>query len=195
MKKFFLVVFLILGNFLFSQIQRADLVFKDGDVIEGFGMITSKNEIKFRISLEDEPDVFEGILVKEIIFYGFEQTKIYEFVKINKNKSPVLLEVISYGEVNLYEKKEINYTIIFASGGINNGFGLPMDTATLSESSTLYLKRSKEDIATKIIFNFKKQAQEYFKDCSIIQELLNSKEYRMLSKKEFVEQYNVFCTE
>lgn len=67
---------------MFSQVQRADLIFKDGDVIEGFGMITRNNKIKFRISLEDKADVFEGIIVKEIMFYGFEQTKIFEFVKI-----------------------------------------------------------------------------------------------------------------
>lgn len=89
----------------------------------------------------------------------------------------------------MYEKKKTYYVNEF--GEVNNEYS----ASTLKESSTFYLKRSKENIATKIGFNFKNQAKEYFKDCSIIQELINSKEYRLLSKKELVDQYNVFCTE
>lgn len=33
----------------FSQDQRAELIFDDGEILEGFGMITKNDKIKFRI--------------------------------------------------------------------------------------------------------------------------------------------------
>lgn len=184
MKKIFLLGLLCIINTVFSQNLKADLVFKDGDIIEGFGVITKNNKIKFRVSLEDKPEVFTGKTVKTIIIYSYEEVVFFEYVNITDWIRPVLLKVISHGEVNLYERKE-NYIVSPENENYRR----------YTVKRILYLKRDDENFATKIGFNFKKQAKEYFKDCDIIQELLESREYKRLSKEEIVEQYNVFCTE
>lgn len=178
-------LFLVLSVHLFGQTQKAELLFLDGTTLEGFGMITKNHEIKFRISLEEEPDTWDNLIVKGIIFYGFEYQEEYEFIKINKNLGPKLLRVISKGKVTLYEDRIASWM-----WSPNNNIG--QSDFVYREATILYLKRKEEVIATNFR-NFKKTLITYFKDCDVIMDMVASNEYRKYSRNEIVRDYNVFC--
>tara|TARA_B110000240_G_scaffold172350_1_gene197303 strand:+ start:469 stop:663 length:195 start_codon:yes stop_codon:yes gene_type:complete len=64
-------------------------------------MITTiYREIKFRISKDDKPDKWDYTMVKGIMFYRFNTSKEFEYIKLDKNQKPVLLELVSLGKVN-----------------------------------------------------------------------------------------------
>lgn len=174
-----------------AQNQKADLIFNDGDVLEGYGMITKNGNIKFRISLEDKPDTWTNLMVKGITFYGFETSRTFEYIKLNKRDKPELVELIIKGKVNLYQKVSItNFSSVnFIGGSFQRN-------QTSYESTDLFVKRNNEKIATKLGFwNFKKKAKEYFKDCDVILEMLETGEYKKYSTEEFIDEYNIYCSE
>ena len=78
----------------FSQDQRAELIFNDGDVLEGFGMITKDNKIKFRISLKEKPDKWNYEIVKGIIFYVSIQLENLSMLKSIKSKNLYYLKLL-----------------------------------------------------------------------------------------------------
>ena len=174
---------------IFSQDQRAELIFDDGETLEGFGMITKNDKIKFRISLDDEPDKWDFLIVKGIIFYGFNTSKEFEYVKINKKQKPVLLEIISRGKVTLYNNSQTFYspTIFFGNNNFMN-YNLP------TKSNTLYVKRENEEIAINLAGRFKKKSIEYFKDCSEILDIFSTREYLKYSIINIVDEYNIYCS-
>jgi len=190
-----LLVFVFCAIQLFSQTREADLVFKDGDTIPGFGMITNDKTIKFKLSLEEEADIYEGILVKEIIFYGDKDFKIFEFVKTGVKRKPVLMETIISGKTNLYELRE-NYKDLFdtkeeTKANLSNSRHVYVDNV----DKALYLKRKDEPVGLRISKSFKQTAVHYFRDCKEIKELFESREYLNLTKKQIIEEYNLLCND
>lgn len=73
---------------LFSQTLEAELIFTDGTSIEGFGTITKKHKVKFRIDPKDELETWEHHVVKGIYLNNRIETKYFEYVKLKKHSSP-----------------------------------------------------------------------------------------------------------
>lgn len=186
------IIFILLIFFIgktFCQNQKANLLFLDGTFLEGYGMITEKNEIKFRISLEDEPDIWDNLIVKGITFYGFEISQEYEYIHTKKQKKPELLRIIKKGKITLYERKKVVWRSvpkISKNDNLSNGLHR-------IEVIDLFMKRKHEKMA--ILYNrtMKKSIQEYFKDCEVIMDMIKEKEYRKFNRIQLVNYYNVFC--
>jgi hypothetical protein len=85
-----------------SQNTDAELFFNDGTSITGYGMISNTDKIKFRISLDDEPEIWTDLMVEKIVFYGFEMSVEFQYVKLKPNKYPRLLEVLVDEETKLF---------------------------------------------------------------------------------------------
>ena len=185
MKQTFLFfIALLIINYSFAQNQQADMIFKDGDTISGYAMVTRNDKIKFRASLDDKLDKWDYKLIKGIIFYGFQTTTEFEYVKINRNQKPVLLEIIYYGKVNLYH---LHHTCFLNPNRSELG-------GTVQYSGTsLYVKREAESIATNLAGRFKKKSLEYFKDCPEIVEIFSTRRYLKYSIEDVVVEYNTFC--
>ncbi len=203
MKNIFLAFFLLFTFHLFSQTLQAELIFTDGTSVEGYGTITSKNKIMFRVEPEDELEVWEHYVVKGIYLNNSIDTKYFEYVKIKQHLPPKLLEAISMGKVNLYREIKKNSGIGIQIGNIGIGFNqstsnmfndihnIPRNRNEVTYK--FYLKRENEKIATNATKKFKKVGLKYFDDCETIKEMFETNEFRKYSNKEIVDQYNVFC--
>jgi hypothetical protein len=102
--KSFLTILLINFTFLvFSQEREATIIFNDSTSIKGFGEIKNEN-IYFRVSQEDEITKWSFDMAKGLTFSGYGFSEKYEYVKPDKYSTPILLEVIEEGNVNLYKK-------------------------------------------------------------------------------------------
>ena len=171
-------------NNILAQDQEADLIFKDGDTISGFAMITKSDRIKFRVSQEDKPSKWDFKTVKGIILYGLDDQIELEYITYNKKQKPVLMEILYFGKVNLYRRSGSSFFIPSfneVGGSLKKG------------GSTLYVKREHEEIATNLAGRFKKKSLEYFKDCPEIVEIFQTKRYLKYSIEDVVVEYNTFC--
>lgn len=174
------------------QTQEATLYFHDGTTVKGYGLIFLTYKIKFRASLESKPDVWTDDMVKGITFHGFDQDVIYEYQYKNENKRfPLLLEVLTHGEVKLYA--DIFSTKLFVP--FVNGNVSSISTIQLPTTTKLYVKRDNEEILTSLNGNFKKKVKTYFGDCIGLNKKLDNHEFRRYTAIEMVEYYNDFCAE
>ena len=199
--------FLIIINALYTQNQKAEIVFNDGTSLEGYGSLTRKDQIKFRLELNDTADIWDYEIVKGIYFYEFKRFRYFEFVKTKKDKKPELLEVIATGEITLYLKKN-QYTNLIDLA-LNNGekrIAVNKNFKTYSTSNLnssklnsysgiriekFFVKRQNEKTA----LNFKKITLNYFRECEVMKDSYDSKEYKKMSPKELIDQYNIYCTD
>ncbi len=191
--KAFRILFLtfILSNSALAQTQKVVLTFNDGTTLDGFGMIHKINKIKFRISLDEDPDIWTDLMVKNIIFYGFEISIKYEFISLKPNEPSKLLEVLAEGNTNLYA--DVIDLTFFSNGSWNNG---TFTGATFDQirSTKIYVRRD-EEFPVPLTGNFKRKAKKYFSDCSGLIKKLDSGEFRKLNSNEMVDYYNDFCSE
>lgn len=188
---FLLIVFLFSVS-VFAQMKEADLVFKDGDTIPGYARLIKNDKIAFKLSLEEEADLYEGILTNEVIFYGDKEIEVFQFVKTGLKRNPVLMKLLVYGKANLYELKEdYNKETIQKEGLELNRRNRYSDEVTRG----LFLKRKNEPVGFRIGKSFKQTAAHYFKDCKAIKDLFESREYLKFSKEEIVEEYNFLCAD
>jgi len=188
-KLLFLSFLFTISNF-FAQSYKADLIFKDGDTIQGYGTITKRNEIEFKVAPEDKADKWNYEIVKGVIFHDLNTSKEFEYVKLNRKQMPVLLELIYRGKVNLYQHSYTYFTSSSFSFNNFNGLG----DRRQHKGATLYVKRDHETIATNLAGRFKKKCLEYFKDCQEIVEIFNSRRYLKYSIEDVVVEYNTFCS-
>jgi hypothetical protein len=116
---------LILTVFSYGQIiwQNSDakLFFNDGTSIKGYGMMYKTDKIKFRISLDDEPDIWTDLMVKGINFYGFEMSSKYAYIKLKPNEPATLLKVPVGEETKLYSY-EITKSF-YSNNGLSGSMG------------------------------------------------------------------------
>ncbi|CAM1342871.1 hypothetical protein [Tenacibaculum amylolyticum] len=189
MKKQLFYIFLIVFNSsIFSQTQRADLIFIDGDTIQGLALITRNHKIKFKLSHDDKAEKWDFRIVKGVTFYGFEEVREFEYIKVDNKRKPLLLEVKHRGKVSIYEDRFLVYNSLLGTNNLRGS--LPY------ENKVTYLKRADEVSAKNLFgFNFRKNAKAFFRDCPEIIEIFNSNEYRKYTLQEIALEYNVFCSE
>ena len=145
----------------FSQTQEATLHFQDGESISGYGFIFQRYKIKFRASLEDKPDIWDGTVTSGITFHGFEYDIKFEYQYAkNHERYPLLLEVLTEGEVTLYAN--VIKDLFFIPSFNKDYIGL--NSISIS-GLKYYVKRENEKLATKLKGRFKKCISEYFGEC------------------------------
>lgn len=190
--RFSILLTVAISSFCFSQTQEATLHFYDGTSIEGYGLIFQNNKIKFRVSLEDKPDVWDGIIVSGITFHGFEYDIKFNFVYTkNHKKYPLLLEVLTEGEVTLYAN-------VITKNNYTPAFGIDNDRMRFSNSYATvkyYVKREEEALATKLKGRFKKCIIAYFGECSGLIKGIENHEFRWATMINLVNYYNDFCVD
>jgi hypothetical protein len=189
--------FMFLSFYSFSQTQEATIFFNDGDSIDGFGMIKN-NKVKFRASLDSEGDFWDFESISKIEFYGFEMYKTYEYVKLKPNINPILLELVTDGEVSLYREESSKWT------GSNipeilDEYGRPGVPGSAQKVVKVknYIKRKSDEVASclncGVFNNWRKRANDFFSDCEYLVKKIKTNELRYL--RDIVEYYNDFCAE
>jgi hypothetical protein len=187
-------------NFAFSQEEEnsATIIFNDSTTLKGYGEI-KKESIYFSLTPNGKKSEWSYDAVIGIIFSGYGYSERYEYVLAEKSTKPVLMELIEEGNINLYRKNSLkmNLGLSFNNGGNFNN--QQMNNATASSnyhsdfSSTFYVKRNSEEVATNLSAGFKKQSLKYFADCEIIITKLNRKDFTSDKILEMVTYYNNYC--
>jgi hypothetical protein len=100
MKTMKLLIPFLLLNFAFGQHYReASILFNDSTSIKGFGEI-QHNKIYFKVKQEDKQTIWENDIAKGLIFTGYGFFEKYEYLKIDKNSKPKLVELVEEGNIN-----------------------------------------------------------------------------------------------
>ena len=191
MKFWLSIIILSFSSLCISQTQEATLHFQDGTSLEGYGLIFQKYKIKFRMSLEDEPDIWEGLVVSGITFHGFEYDVRFDYVYAkNHERYPLLLEVLTEGEVTLYANVITTSSYVPALDD-----DIPSSYNNTYSVVKYYVKRDNESLATKLKGRFKKCIIAYFGECSGIIKGIDNHQIRWATTIDLVNYYNDFCVD
>jgi len=191
MKKIITIISLLFFITAIAQKQRVVLVFKDGTMTTGLGKIVG-NKIKFKKGKGKKKYTYSHKEVNSLVT-GEGNTNIEYFYKfIEGKKKVVLLELVKKGKVKLY--KSIS-TYVPSSFGPNGVF---IEGRHKGSSSYYVSKSNNEKVfdlgdGTPFTKNFKKAASNYFKDCSILTNMIQDKKYKIKDIKEIVKFYNDGC--
>ncbi|MFK5982937.1 MAG: hypothetical protein QM499_08495 [Flavobacteriaceae bacterium] len=179
------IILLLISNSIISQTSDAKIIFNDGTEVEGLGSVYKLNKIKFRLTEDDKPEIWTDLMVKQIIFYGFEYSIMFEYVKLKPNKSAKLLEVLTEGYVTLYADVKITsyYTSNFGSNITKNEF----------TTTKLFVKKEGEFPVK--LGKFKRNIKDYFTDCIGLHKKIDNGKLKTTNLKEIVEYYNDYCSD
>lgn len=177
----------------YSQTQEATIHFNDGTSIFGYGEIKNNWKIKFRTSKDIKADVWTDYMVSGITFHGFDADVEYRYMYEEEDQRyPLLLEVLTEGEVTLYA--DVFSATIFmpfiASGNV-----ISISTVELPKSTKLYVNRKSAFIISNLNGSFKRKVRAYFSDCPVLLEKVNNNEFGRQHIIELVNYYNDFCTD
>lgn len=194
----YIILSLIIALNCYAQDQEAVLFFKDGDSIQGYGMIKG-NKVKFKIALDDKLESWDSESVSKIEFYGFNMSRTFKYVKLNKYDDPEILEVIVEEEVALYRD---SYRVVFKL--FDESFPIFNKDNKREQSYTNYvikdyLKRTDDKYPTCVncdAFNkWKKNTIAFFSDCPALVNKIKKNVFREKHLQEIVEYYIDYCYE
>ncbi|MBR9913232.1 MAG: hypothetical protein GYB32_00160 [Algicola sp.] len=132
-------------------------------------------------------------MVSGITFHGFEMDVEYRYMyKKEDQRYPLLLEVLTEGEVTLYA--DVNSSsMILVPGFASNSFSLT--SYQLPETTKLYVNRRSEFVIYSLQGGFKRKVRTYFTDCPQLLEKVNNNEFGRPQIIELVNYYNDYCTD
>jgi len=177
---------------MISQNTDAELFFNDGTSLKGYGMLYKTDKIKFRISLDDEPDIWTDLMVKKIVFYGFEMSAEFQYVKLKPNKPAQLLEVLVDEETKLFS--DVTTFTYYSNNGMSNEIPTGISKQQFSITK-IYVQKAEDEFPLALTGNFRRKAKEYFSDCEILVNKISSGEFRKSTAKDMVYYYIDYCRE
>nr|WP_321245917.1 hypothetical protein [uncultured Psychroserpens sp.] len=192
MKKLITIIILTFITKSYSQTQDATIHFNDGTSVFGYGEIKDDWKIKFRTSQDIDADIWTDKMVYGITFHGFEEDVEYRYMyKKEDQRYPLLLEVLTEGEVTLYADTFSSKIFIpFVSGNV-----FSLSTIQIPTTTKLYVNRRSDFIISSLNGGFKRKIRAYFADCPMLLEKVNNNEFGRPQIIELVNYYNDFCTD
>lgn len=183
------MIFFMGPHFANAQQSRAQVKFKDGKVLEGFGKLSSKNTLKFRKSKDDKALKYSFDDIEYASIYSFgERTKYVQYLSKTEN-TPLLLEEHIIGAISLYS--------ISAGGNIPGADGGSSYNSRIffvrkSEFSTVEYLCTSTDSGKK----FRKNLLEYFKNCPALINKIQQKEsgFGKYDVENIINYFNANCT-
>ncbi|CAM3668332.1 hypothetical protein [Flavobacterium chungbukense] len=180
-----------------SQKQICRIYFDDGTVLSGIGKIRTDNTIKLKLNDDDKGTDYDPLIIDRIELERDGISQVYKYKK-EVDGFHKWLKVLIEGKVSLYkyDMSGFNFATIPNSGfsGMNMGMGMA------SSPVTYYYVAHGEDFEVSIITslgniskNFKKAASEFFKDCPVLVEKINNKEFKKDDIFQVVKFYNTKC--
>lgn len=193
----FVIILLTVGH-SFGQKTRAELIFKDGTTLKGFGEPTNVNTIRFKKERKAKKQFFSFEEVDTVkVYHDFEPT-IYVLVNIQDKSNSKVLEMARAGKNVVYFRD------------ISQGYTAPMATPIAGGTIMMsgggfyntkysYVRKTNEE---KAVFlgssnwmskNFKNAASNFFSDCPELVEKIETKKFKKRDLKEIIEFYNTDC--
>lgn len=192
-----LLISFLMHSFLNGQRTPVKLKLIDGTTRVGLGKLKEK-EIKFRTDKKTRPQYFLFEDLDEIIIQEGSKRVKYKSVRIENSEKPIMLQLITEGKVNLYQKSSFGYMPTGPSGVGSTG-GTSFGGGQFYAVNNYYLKRKSQvnalHMGSNQLFakNFKKAASNYFKDCTALVDKIQIGEYKKKHLKEIVTYYNNEC--
>lgn len=182
-------------NTLKAQHREVIIFFNDSTSLEGFGEVR-KNKIYFKLEQNDKLSEWDHLSVRAIHFVGYGFIEKYEYVKSDKYNKPKIMELLEEGNVNLYAFSEIvTKSYLPGINFPNNPNAFPAPVYKTGLQVEYFIKRPNEDVATDIVFSFKRRAIRYFSDCPELIEKINNKTFTSANIPEIVTFYNDYCND
>lgn len=190
MRQFIVSLFIVLQCFaVTAQEHEATMYFLDGTDVTGFATIKfvkesfygmPKDKVSFKVSTDDEPDLWDDETISKVVFHGFGEPKTFEYINVTyvDGTQASLFQVIEPGEVTIYAE----------ATGV---WDTEKDDLLPPQPRNLKVKRSTEkDFAN---LSNKKKIAAYFNQCPGIIEKLESGEFNSRTILEIVSYYNESC--
>lgn len=192
----FVVVFLSLSAF--SQSTKTTIYFNDGSEEAGLGKLITKNRIKFRRSIQDDPEKMSFSTIAKVKMEVNGSEKTYRLVAVEGKKKPLVLEELIVGELSLYRSTVHGQTPRYAGSGFGPGAS-GMAGGSFFSINNYYVKKRTESeaihLASNQLFkkNFRKGSKIYFKGCPSLVEKIQGREYKKRDLEEIIKYYNSNC--
>lgn len=190
MRQFLISLFVLLYGFAATaQDHEATMYFHDGTDVTGYASIKfikesfygmPKDKVSFKVSPDDEPDLWDDETISKVVFHGFGEPKTFEYITVTyvDGTQASLFQVIAPGEVTIYAE---------ATGvwDVNNNEIVPPQPRNLKAK-----RQDEKDFAN---LGNKKKIAAYFKQCPGIIEGLENGEFNSRTIEEMVTHYNETC--
>jgi hypothetical protein len=172
-----------------AQEHEATMYFNDGTDVSGYASIKfikesfyglAKDKISFRITLDEEADLWDEETVSKIVFHDFGEPQTFEYINVTyiDGTQASLFQIIQPGEITIYAE----------ATGVWDG---KTDQIIAPMPKNLKIKRTDEkDFA---ILTNKKKIAAYFQ-CPGINERLESGEFNSRTVQEMATFYNDSCS-
>jgi hypothetical protein len=199
LKNLLLVALLLLVCNSYAQQNRAELIFKDGTVLNGLAEPINDNNIKFRKERKAKRQYFNFSEVDTLkVYYDFKP-KVYVLVDIEGKKFPKVLELAHAGKnVAYYRVISQSYSPGMAFGAVGGAAMMATGTTYINITHSYARKTNQEKAihlgsSSWISKNFKTAASNYFSDCPKLVEKIQNKELKKKHIQEIIMFYNTEC--
>ncbi|MDC1324787.1 hypothetical protein N8216_02040 [Flavobacteriaceae bacterium] len=188
---------------LHAQKSKAVLTFKDGTVKKGFGVLVSRDRVKFRTKRKSKPIKYHFKRLETVKITEKKESHTYTYVPIKNKDKPRVLEVKVAGDLSLYELSRTHvggghFGGVGGAGGFGGGGFTPVYVYNINN---FYVRKTGQKAATHLgsnqLFskNFKKAAATYFKDCPSLVKKIQSRTFKKRDLEKIVNYYNNKCTQ
>lgn len=183
------LLFLLQAFVAVAQDHEATIYFNDGTDMAGYASIKfikesfyglPKDKISFRVSPDDDADLWDEETVSKIVFHDFGEPQTFEYINVTyiDGTQASLFQVIQPGEITIYAE----------ATGV---WDVKTDHIIPPMPKNLKIKRAAEkDFA---ILTNKKKITAYFQ-CPGITERLESGEFNSRTVQEMTTFYNESCS-
>jgi len=177
-----------------AQKTRGELHLKDGTVKSGFAKIIGIESVKYKSKKKEKATFYKMMEMEKVVIHDFESSSTYVLRETDKGKFR-LLKVLEEGRLNLYTLETQGYSGPRYTGGSNGVW----TGGSYYSMKDLYVQKEGEIQVTYlgsnhfIAKNFRKASSEYFKDCPILMEKIDNKEYKKRDIRVIVNFYNENC--
>ena len=193
---------LICSTPLHAQKSKAVLTFKDGTVKKGFGVLVSRDRVKFRPKRKAKPVKYHFKSLEAVKITRKDESQTYAYVRIKNKKKPRVLEVKVAGYLSLYELSRTYHNFGGGFGGVGGAGGFGGGGFFVGHNiNNFYVQKEDQKEATHLgsnqLFtkNFKKAASTYFKDCPSLVKKIQSRILKKRDLEKIVKYYNNKCTQ
>ncbi|WP_378188289.1 hypothetical protein ACE939_07460 [Aquimarina sp. W85] len=195
---FFLVISTILLSYnpVYAQRSTAILTYKDGKQLIGLGKIRASGKIKFKKEKKDKAQDFSFDSIARATIHEPYGMVHYVQRRVRGTNTYVVVELVKQGVVTLYRTYDRSYRTM---RGEPDQFGSGFVTSGSAPIKNYYVHKEGEigitHLGSNQIFskNFKKVASAYFKDCPVLVNKIETREYRKRDVKEILSFYIEHC--
>ncbi|MHA3787786.1 hypothetical protein ACX0HA_06195 [Flavobacterium hauense] len=189
MRQLLILLLMFQGLAAFAQDHEATMYFHDGTDVSGFASIKfikesfyglAKDKISFRVSQDEEPDLWDEETVTKIVFHDLGEPQTFEYITVTyiDGTQASLFQIVESGEITIYAEAATVWDT-------------KSDKLLLPMPKNLRAKRSTEKEFA--VLTNKKKIAAYFQ-CQGITDRLDTGEFNKSTLVEMVGYYNESCT-